>query len=147
MRTKVNGRMVTMVNANAVVTMKLNLEQLEKMKNGMYAIIASFPNKYRMEDSMEEYDEHFTLKMRVPAKYMNRRTKKVKFGIVDVHVLNGCPTIIDISKSSKVGEMSAIENDKDGLEFINRFFITRTNIDKFRKQLEKAAANVALEEA
>lgn len=146
MRTKVNGRMVTMMNANAVVTMKLNLEQLEEMSNKMYAILAVYPNSH-MEDSMEEYDEHFTIKMKVPAKYMSRRTKEVKFGYVDVHVMRGIPTIIDISKSSKAGEMIITENDKYGLELINRFFITGTNIDKFRKQLEEAVADVALEEA
>lgn len=147
MRTKVNGRMVTMVNANAVVTMKLNLDQLEEMANKMYSILAVYPNSYRMEDSMGEYDEHFIIKMKVPAKYMSRRTKEVKFGYVDVHVMRGIPTIIDISKSSKAGEMSVVENDKDGIELINRFFVTGTNIDKFRKQLEEAVADVALEEA
>ena len=148
MRTKVNGRMVTMTNANAVVTMKLDLNQLNEMANGMYAMFAVYPNSYEMsDDSMISYDEHFLIKMTVPAKYMSRNTKEIKFGYVDVHVMRGLPLIIDISKSSKPGEMINVKNDKAGLELINRFFLTGTNIDKFRKQLKEAAADVALEEA
>ena len=148
MRTKVNGRMVTMVNANAVVTMKLDLNQLNEMADGMNAMFAVYPNSYKMsDDSMMKYDEYFVIKMTVPAKYMNRSTKEIKFGYVDVHVMRGLPLIIDISKSSKPGEMIKVKNDKAGLELINRFFVTGTNIDKFRKQLKEAAADVALEEA
>ena len=148
MRTKVNKRMVTMMNASTVVTMKLDLNQLNEMANGMYAMFAVYPNSYEMsDDSMMRYDEHFLIKMTVPAKYMNRNTKEIKFGYVDVHVMRGLPLIIDISKSSKPGEMINVKNDKAGLELINRYSLTGTNIDKFRKQLKEAAADVALEEA